>query len=110
MSGADDSDSPASQIRLLGVTFETAVRGPADTASWMVSSKRGGTSPFAGRDWTFNANYLVRCGATLTDGCGDTAVTVPSGVTRTVSSLQLNPVDGPAKLSSAVHIVGSSIL
>jgi hypothetical protein len=110
MTGASDIDSPSSQIRLSGVTFETAVRGPPESASWVVSSVRGGASPFAGRDWSYNANYLIRCGATLTDGCGDTSVTVPSGAARIVSTLDLVPSVGPAKLQEDLHIVGAGFI
>ena len=105
-----DSDSDDSNVRLSGVLFETAVKNTGASTSWEISSQRDGNSPTAGRDWEFSANYLLRCGATLTDGCGNTAVTIASGDLRTVESLGLQPKSGAAKLDVPVDIIGAGFV
>ena len=116
MSSAIDADSDINNIKLSGVSFDTAVKDAGISTAWVSSSLRANSvvapivSVGSGRDWSFSANYLLRCGATLTDGCGDTSVTIASGTIRRVKTLELQPSYGPAKLSTAVHIVGAGFI
>ena len=109
MSSADDVDSEKKNLELVGVTFETGLTTTSGV-TWSVSAQRSGLSPYAGRDFDVAANYVVRCGATLTDGCGDTEVTIPSGTSRVVQSLELFPFFGPARLATNVHVVGAGFI